>query len=87
MAYEKKHLLSYFEVRKLLRKALLEPIIFSLPVVTEADWDRLGRWARLAATLYTALAKFPPFRWPLLVVSPVIQAVAHRKSAASPAPE
>jgi ubiquinone/menaquinone biosynthesis C-methylase UbiE/uncharacterized protein YbaR (Trm112 family) len=78
MAYENKHLLSYFELRSLLRKAGLTAMGFSLPVVTAADWDHLGGIERIGAKIYKWLAKFPPVRWPLIVISPVLQVVASR---------
>lgn len=76
MAYEKKRLLSSFELHRLLKGARLGPIRFALPVVTAADWANLGGLERAAAIVYRWLAKVPLFRWPLILVSPVIQAVA-----------
>jgi ubiquinone/menaquinone biosynthesis C-methylase UbiE/uncharacterized protein YbaR (Trm112 family) len=78
MAYEKKHLLSYFELRRLLRKARLNPVEFLLPVVTGADQHDLRGFERAGAQVYNWMAKYPLFRWPLIVVSPAIQAVAGR---------
>ena len=78
MAYEKKHLLSCFELRRLLRKAGLPAMRFSPPVVTAADWDNFGRLERIGATIYRWLAKLPLARWPLIVVSPVLLVVARR---------
>ena len=88
MAYEKKHLLSYFELRRLLRKAGLTVTRFSLPVVTAVDWDNLVGLERIGAMIYQWLGKFPLFRWSLIVVSPALQVVASRnypRRAQSPA--
>jgi ubiquinone/menaquinone biosynthesis C-methylase UbiE/uncharacterized protein YbaR (Trm112 family) len=82
MAYEKKRLLSCFELHRLLRRAGLGPIIFALPVITAADWESLGAWERAVARVYGWLAKIPLLRWPLIVVSPVIQAAAERRDRA-----
>jgi len=78
LTYEKKRLLSCFELHRLLRGARLGRISFALPVVTTADWENLGSFERAAASVYRWLAKVPLFKWPLIVVSPVIQAVAAR---------
>jgi ubiquinone/menaquinone biosynthesis C-methylase UbiE/uncharacterized protein YbaR (Trm112 family) len=80
MAYEKKHLLSYFELRRLLRKAGLKAMKFSLPRVTPNDWDNLAGLERVAATIYQWVSKFALLRWPLTVVSPALLVVARRNS-------
>jgi ubiquinone/menaquinone biosynthesis C-methylase UbiE len=80
MAYEKKHLLSYFELRRLLRKAGLKAMRFSLPRVTPSDWDNLAGLERVAATIYQWVSKFPLLRRPLIVVSPALLVVARRNS-------
>jgi ubiquinone/menaquinone biosynthesis C-methylase UbiE/uncharacterized protein YbaR (Trm112 family) len=84
MTYEKKHLLSCFELRRLLRRTQLSGVKFSFPSVTAADWDNLGTLERAAATIYRWLARFALFKWPLLLVSPAIQAVASRPIGARP---
>jgi ubiquinone/menaquinone biosynthesis C-methylase UbiE/uncharacterized protein YbaR (Trm112 family) len=84
LAYEKKWLLSYFEMRRFLRKAGFDRIGFSLPAVTRADWERLSGLERLAARCFTITAKVPLLRQALMVVSPVIQVLARRAGAARP---
>lgn len=79
MAYEKKHLLSCFELRRLLRGARLGPISFVLPNITAADWEQLEGFERAAARVYRVVAKVRVFKWPLILFSPAIQAVAGRK--------
>jgi ubiquinone/menaquinone biosynthesis C-methylase UbiE len=83
MAYEKKHLLSCFELRKLLKQAGLNSVRFSLPVVTPADWANLKGVERVGARIYVWLANFLLFRWLLIMVSPAILAVARRGSPSS----
>lgn len=85
MAYEKKHLLSCFELRKIFREAKFGPISFSLPVITAADLDNLRRMERLCARLYRWLSKISLLRWFLLFCSPVIQVAAtlHRRNSAA----
>ena len=80
MAYEGKHLLSCFELRRLLGRARLSPVEFSLPVVTAADRRDLRGLERAGARIFSWLAKYALFRWPLIVVSPAIQAVAGRNA-------
>ena len=78
LSYEKKHLLSCFEVRRFFRKAGLHSTSFSLPAITAADWENLGGLERRGARLFSWAAKIPLFRSLLLLVSPVIQVVAGR---------
>jgi ubiquinone/menaquinone biosynthesis C-methylase UbiE/uncharacterized protein YbaR (Trm112 family) len=90
LAYEKKHLLSCFELRRFLRSEGLDSIRFSLPVITPADWNHLRGFERLGARLFALAARIPLLRGALIAVSPVIQVVARRSHqvamAGSPAP-
>src|SRR5262249_45706427 len=52
LAYEKKHLLSCFEVRRCFRRAGFDSTSFSLPVITSADLESLGGFERLGARLF-----------------------------------
>ncbi len=78
LAYDRKHLFSCFELRRILKAAGLDPVRFSLPVVTEADWENLRGLELWGARIYMGLGRFAPFRWPLIVLSPAILAVAYR---------
>ena len=78
MVYEKKYLLSWFRLRRLLRRARFAGIEFSLPVVTAPDWDALNGVERFGARLAIAAARVPLVAALLVVVSPVLQAVARR---------
>ncbi len=78
IAYEKKHLLSCFELRRLLRRARLGGVEFSLPAVTAPDWEGLKGFERFGARLLNAAAGIPLLRPLLVVVSPVLQTVARR---------
>ena len=81
LAYEKKRLLSCFEIRRFFRKAGFSKLRFSLPAVTAADWQHLGTLERMGARLFTLAAKIPLLRSLLLAISPVIQVVARRRPA------
>jgi ubiquinone/menaquinone biosynthesis C-methylase UbiE len=76
--YEKKRLLSRFEVRRLFRKVGLDSLEFSLPAITAADRKKLRGLEKYGARLFTWLGHVPFVRPFLLVVSPVIQVVARR---------
>jgi ubiquinone/menaquinone biosynthesis C-methylase UbiE/uncharacterized protein YbaR (Trm112 family) len=78
LAYEKKHLLSCFEVRRFFKRAGFHSSSFSLPVITSADWENLRGVERLGARLFSWAANIPLLRLALLLVSPVIQVVAGR---------
>lgn len=78
LAYEKKYLLSYFELRRLLRGARFGGVQFSLPAVTAPDWAALKGIERLGAMLLNAAARIPLLRSLLVVVSPVLHVVARR---------
>jgi ubiquinone/menaquinone biosynthesis C-methylase UbiE/uncharacterized protein YbaR (Trm112 family) len=79
LAYEKKHLLSCFEIRRLLKRAGLEWIDFSLPAITAADWESLRGLERLGALLFSRAARIGFIRRALVMVSPVILVVARRR--------
>lgn len=81
MKYEKKCLLSFFEIRRLLAGAGFEHTALTLPVVTEADWNGLNGLERLGARLFRWGARIPLLRQLLLIFSPVIQLVARRRDA------
>jgi ubiquinone/menaquinone biosynthesis C-methylase UbiE/uncharacterized protein YbaR (Trm112 family) len=84
LSYDKQRLLSCFEVRRMLSEAQFHSKVFSLPRVTPADWANLGCFERLGARLFNSLGRVPLLRWPLLVVSPVIQVLATKRRRASP---
>jgi ubiquinone/menaquinone biosynthesis C-methylase UbiE/uncharacterized protein YbaR (Trm112 family) len=72
IAYEKKHLLSCFAIRRLFQKARLGSIRFSLPTITPVDWEHLRGVERWGARLFRVAARAPLLRRALVVVSPVI---------------
>jgi ubiquinone/menaquinone biosynthesis C-methylase UbiE/uncharacterized protein YbaR (Trm112 family) len=81
LAYEKKHLLSCFEIRRFFRKESFTQLRFSLPAITSVDRQHLGALERAAARLFTLFAKVPLLGSLLVVISPVIQVVARRRQA------
>jgi ubiquinone/menaquinone biosynthesis C-methylase UbiE len=85
LAYEKKHLLSCFEVRKLLVRADFKSIEFSLPALMTADWESLRGLERFGARLFTWASGIRFLRSILVIISPVIQVIARRRDAANAA--
>jgi 2-polyprenyl-3-methyl-5-hydroxy-6-metoxy-1,4-benzoquinol methylase len=80
LSYDKHRLLSCFDLRRIFRKAGYHSVAFSLPRVTSADWQNLNTVERAGARLFHALSKLPVVRWFLLLVSPVLQVVAAKRS-------
>jgi ubiquinone/menaquinone biosynthesis C-methylase UbiE/uncharacterized protein YbaR (Trm112 family) len=80
LAYEKKRLLSCFEIGRFFRSEGLEGTQFFLPRITPADWEHLQGVERVGAHVFGLLAKIPLLRLALVAVSPVIQALARRKA-------
>ena len=78
LAYEKKHLLSCFEVRRFFKNAGLDAIDFSLPVITAADWEQRSGLEKMGGRVFSWMVKIPLLRLALVVVSPVVQAIARR---------
>ena len=79
LAYEKKRLLSCFEVRRFLAAGEMVDSRFLLPTVTPEDWARLGKLERMGARLFQWIGRIPLVRRVLLIVSPVVMVVARRK--------
>ncbi len=78
LAYEKKHLLSCFEIRRFFHMEGLRRLEFTLPRVTAPDWEHLKGLERLGARLFRFAARLPLLKSLLLLVSPVIQVLARR---------
>ncbi|MEP6714279.1 MAG: methyltransferase domain-containing protein [Terriglobia bacterium] len=76
--YEKKYLLSWFELRRFLRKAGQRRSDFSLPTITATDWSNLKGLEKLGAKFFDSLGRVPFLRPFLLFFSPVIQVVSRR---------
>jgi ubiquinone/menaquinone biosynthesis C-methylase UbiE/uncharacterized protein YbaR (Trm112 family) len=72
IAYQNKHLLSCFEIRRLFQKARLGSIQFSLPTITTVDWEYLRGLERWGARLFRWAARVPLLRRALVPISPVI---------------
>lgn len=80
MAYEKKRLLSRFEIARLFRKAGFDSLDFLLPVITAVDWENLRGVEKWGARLFSWAAKAPLLRSALGMISPVIQMVARHRN-------
>jgi ubiquinone/menaquinone biosynthesis C-methylase UbiE/uncharacterized protein YbaR (Trm112 family) len=83
LPYQKKRLLSCFEVRRFLESARFESLVFCLPAITKIDWNGLRGLERLGAHVFEFLSKLPLVRPLLVFVSPMILVVARRKEAAA----
>jgi ubiquinone/menaquinone biosynthesis C-methylase UbiE len=81
LAYEKKRLLSRFELARGCRAADLASVRFHLPAIAAADLERAGRLERAAARAYAALRRVPLVRSLIVVVFPVLVAVARGRRA------
>jgi ubiquinone/menaquinone biosynthesis C-methylase UbiE len=76
LAYEKKRLLSRFELARGLRAAGRHQVRFHLPAVAAADLADAGPVGRAAGRAYGALRRVPLVGWLIVLVFPVLLAVA-----------
>jgi ubiquinone/menaquinone biosynthesis C-methylase UbiE/uncharacterized protein YbaR (Trm112 family) len=81
LAYEKKRLLSCFEIGRFFREEGLEKAQFFLPRLTAPDWEHLRGLERMGACAFRLAARIPLLRAALVMVSPIIQVLARRKPA------
>lgn len=79
MAYEKKHLLSCWDLARALRQASLNEIRFLPPAVIDSDLTYAGRAERLAAWAWSVLRRIPVLRRLLLPWFPVLLVVARKR--------
>ena len=80
IAYDKKHLLSLFELRRSLQRAHLPAVRFSVPAVTAPDWERLAGFERWGGCVLRAAGNLPVLKSVLTVVAPTLQVVARRSA-------
>jgi ubiquinone/menaquinone biosynthesis C-methylase UbiE len=85
LSYEKIHLLSCFDVRRIIRKAGFHSATFSLPPVTDEDLQGRGTLERLGARFFRFLSGVPLLRRLLIPVSPALLLLAKKSRADSPA--
>jgi ubiquinone/menaquinone biosynthesis C-methylase UbiE/uncharacterized protein YbaR (Trm112 family) len=85
LAYEKKRLLSRFELARGFRQAGLARWRFHLPAIAAADLERAGGLERAAVRLYAALRRVPLVRTLIVLVFPVLLAVARGDEAGAAA--
>jgi ubiquinone/menaquinone biosynthesis C-methylase UbiE/uncharacterized protein YbaR (Trm112 family) len=78
LAYEKKKLLSCFELRRFFHEEGLGNMEYLLPRITDADWNHLQGIERWGARTFSFVGRVPLLRSVLKLVSPVIQVVARR---------
>ncbi len=84
LAYEKKHLLSRFELARGFRAAGRPGVRFRLPPIAAADLEHAGGLTRAFARVYDVLRRVPVVRWLIVLVFPVLLAVARGDTAAEP---
>jgi ubiquinone/menaquinone biosynthesis C-methylase UbiE/uncharacterized protein YbaR (Trm112 family) len=85
LAYEKKNLLSRFELARGFRRAGLARWRFHLPPIGADDLERAGGLERLGARIYGALRHVPLVRALIVVVFPALLAVARGSEAGAAA--
>ncbi len=86
LAYEKKHLLSRFELARGFRAAGLRRLPVPPPgSVGAADLERAGPTQRAAARAYGLVRRMPLVRSLVILVFPALLAVARRPGAPEPA--
>lgn len=78
LRYDKQHLLSCFELRRIVKNARYESLTFSLPRVTDADLKGRGKFERLGARFFRLLGSIPLFRWFLIPISPALLVLAKK---------
>jgi ubiquinone/menaquinone biosynthesis C-methylase UbiE len=78
LAYDRKHLLSVFELHRFLRIAGYRATHSPLPRIADVDLENAGGIERLGARIFRMLGRIPLVRALLLLISPVIQGAARR---------
>ena len=79
LSYDKLHLLSLAEVRRLLDESGFSSLVFSLPEIREADLEGRSVTERFGARIFRALAGIAVVRSLLLRVAPLVQVLAARR--------
>lgn len=82
LAYDKRNL-SLFELRRMLRSAGFSSWRFSLPAISDVDLQHAGAAERLGGQVFRWLSRVPVLRSFLLLISPVLQALAQHGNAAT----
>ena len=78
LSYEKKRLLSYFELARGLRRSGLRFLQFAAPTVAAVDYNAMGKLERFAARLWSFVRRTPVLGRLFLPVFPVLQVIAAR---------
>jgi hypothetical protein len=79
LPYDKQHLLSCFELRRMLKRSRYDSFAFSLPSVTEEDLKGRSWIEKLGARVFRFLRNVPLFRWLLTAISPALLVLAKRR--------
>lgn len=78
LSYDKQHLLSFFDIRRMLTKARYDALLFSLPEVIKEDHQGRGRIERLGGKLFSLLRNLPLLRLFLIPISPALLVLAKK---------
>jgi ubiquinone/menaquinone biosynthesis C-methylase UbiE/uncharacterized protein YbaR (Trm112 family) len=78
LSYDKQHLLSCFDIRRMLTVARYDSLRFSLPQVIEEDHRGRSGIEKLGAKLFSLLRSFPLVRRLLIPVSPALLVLAKK---------
>lgn len=78
LPYAKQHLLSCFELRRMLKRSRYDSLAFSLPSVMAEDFKGRGWMERVGAHVFRFLSSVPPFRWLLMPISPALLVLAKK---------
>jgi len=79
LPYDKQHLLSCFELRRMLKRSRYDSFAFSLPSVTEEDLRGRSRMEKLGARVFRFLSNVLLFRWLLTPISPALLLLAKKR--------
>ncbi len=79
LPYDKQHLLSCFELRRMLKRSRYDSFAFSLPSVTEEDLKGRSRMEKLGARVFRFLSNVLLFRWLLTPISPALLLLAKKR--------
>jgi len=80
LAYDKFHLLSLSQVRRLLNDTGFSALAFSLPEIRRADFEGRSALERVGARVFRRVANLRALRSLLMRIAPIIQVLATRRT-------
>ncbi len=79
LAYDKIRLLSCFDLMRIFRRAGFGAVSLFLPRMNPAEWEALPWFERIGARGFSVVSRFALMKWPLLLVSPLLQVVGKKR--------